>query len=215
MVLGTGTGRTRPWASGEARLRRSPIARLGSRDRERGGRRPAPSAVGPRRPGPRAPNLQAGRGGGVAGRGAGEGTEVDRSHEVRVGDRPGVPLLVFDGSCGFCRQWVERWRGITGDRVEYRPFQEGAGRFPEIGPEAFRARVWLIEPDGRATGGALAVLRLYALVGEKRWIGWLYRMVPGFAMLAEGAYDLVARHRDAAAVAARRLGIDVAHRPRY
>jgi predicted DCC family thiol-disulfide oxidoreductase YuxK len=130
---------------------------------------------------------------------------VRDDREIRVGERPERPLLVFDGDCGFCRQWVGRWRGITGERVEYRPSQEVAGRFPEIGEDRFKARVWLIEPDGRATSGAGAVFRLYALAGEKRWLRWMYEEMPTFAAVTEGAYAIVARHRGAAAVATRLL----------
>jgi lipase maturation factor 1 len=140
---------------------------------------------------------------------------VPDSHEIRVGERPDRPLLVFDGDCGFCRQWVERWRGITGERVAYRPSQEVGEHYPEIGPERFRAKVWLVEPDGRATGGARAVFRLYALAGEKRWLGWLYDRLPAFAEAAEETYEFVARHRDEAAVATRWLCGSVDQRPRY
>ena len=42
------------------------------------------------------------------------------------------PLLVYDGNCGFCRLWIDRWRVITGDRLLYAPFQEAAEQFPQI-----------------------------------------------------------------------------------
>ncbi|MDX6393755.1 MAG: hypothetical protein QOJ73_4818, partial [Streptosporangiaceae bacterium] len=106
-------------------------------------------------------------------------------------------------------------RSMTGDSVEYRPSSEVASRFPEIGEAGFKARVWLIEPDGRASGGARAVFRLYATAGEKRWLGWLYENLPAFADVAEWAYGIVARHRDAAAVATRWLWGAVDRRPRY
>src|SRR5205807_2300921 len=93
--------------------------------------------------------------------------------------------------------------------------QEVSGRFPEIGEEGFAARVWLIEPDGRATGGARAVFRLFALAGEKRWLGWMYENSLTFAGVAEMAYDFVARHREAAAVATRWLWGPDLERPRY
>ena len=38
------------------------------------------------------------------------------------GPRTALPLLVFDGDCGFCRYWVEYWRQLTGERVNYRPY---------------------------------------------------------------------------------------------
>jgi len=34
------------------------------------------------------------------------------------------PVLVFDGDCGFCRFWIERWRGATGGKVDYEPYQK-------------------------------------------------------------------------------------------
>ena len=137
------------------------------------------------------------------------------TNQIRVGERPTVPLVVFDGDCAFCRQWVARWDSITGAAVEYRPYQEVAGRFPEIGEALFRARVWLIEPDGRASGGARAVTRLYALAGIMRWPFWLMAHVPFFAALAEMIYNLVARHRDAAMVAVRWLWGSIDRRPSY
>jgi predicted DCC family thiol-disulfide oxidoreductase YuxK len=134
---------------------------------------------------------------------------------VLVMNRPAGPLVVFDGDCEFCRQWVRRWRGMTGDRVSYRPWQEVGHDYPEIGEGGFRARVWLIEPDGRARGGAGAVFRLHALAGDRRWPDRLYSRVPAFARASEATYDLVARHRQAAMVATRLLCGSVDRRPSY
>jgi hypothetical protein len=135
--------------------------------------------------------------------------------EILVVNRPASPLIVFDGDGAFCRQWVRRWRGMTGDRVAYRPAAEVAGDYPEIGEGRFRARVWLIEPDGTARGGAGAVLRLYALAGDLAWPGWLYEQFGVLARVAEAAYDLVAGHRDVAMRAVRLLCGSVDRRPSY
>ena len=43
------------------------------------------------------------------------------------------PTLVYDGDCGICRYWVDYWRGLTGERVIYRPYQEAAVDFPASG----------------------------------------------------------------------------------
>jgi predicted DCC family thiol-disulfide oxidoreductase YuxK len=134
---------------------------------------------------------------------------------IFVADRPKSPLIVFDGDCAFCNQWVSRWKGITGDRVGYRPAQDVGERYPEIGPKRFAEKVWLIEPDGRATGGAGAILRLYGLAGEKPLLRWAYEESPLFAAAAEWAYGLVARHRKAAATITRCLWGDFAQRPQY
>lgn len=53
---------------------------------------------------------------------------------------PEKPTLVYDGDCSFCRLWIERWRALTGERVQYAPFQRVAALFPEISPELLPAQ---------------------------------------------------------------------------
>jgi predicted DCC family thiol-disulfide oxidoreductase YuxK len=45
---------------------------------------------------------------------------------------PEKPLLIYDGDCGFCRRWIQRWRAITGERVEFAPYQTVGSLYPEI-----------------------------------------------------------------------------------
>ena len=91
------------------------------------------------------------------------------------------PTFVFDGECGICRYWVDYWRGLTGDRVDYRSYQEAAADFPAIAPDAFRTAVQYIEPGGATYSGAAATFRLLRNApGRAAW-WWLYRHVPGFA----------------------------------
>jgi predicted DCC family thiol-disulfide oxidoreductase YuxK len=105
------------------------------------------------------------------------------------------PLLVYDGTCGFCKRWIARWERVIGDRVAYAPSQEVASRFPEIPATAFAEAVHLIEPDGKSYRGAEAVYRALALApGRGGWI-WAYRNVPGFRALSEWSYRLIATHR--------------------
>ncbi len=142
-------------------------------------------------------------------------TSMVADRVVQVVNGPERPLVVYDGDCAFCMQWIRRWRGMTGDRVEYRPSREVGDAYPEIGDAGFRARVWMIEPDGTARGGVGALTRLHALAGDCRWPAWAYSHVPIFARLAEAAYDLAARHRDAAMTATRLLCGSVDRRPSY
>ncbi len=107
----------------------------------------------------------------------------------------GKPLLVFDGDCGFCRHWIERWRRATGDKVEYAPYQQVAAWFPEIPEERFRASVQLIDPDGRVTQGAEAVFRSLAHARGGGIFLAAYRFVPGVKPVTELAYRIVARNR--------------------
>lgn len=114
---------------------------------------------------------------------------------MRVAEIPPKPLLVFDGDCGFCRMWIERWKLQTGEQVTYAPFQAAAGRFPEIPIEAFRRAAQLVDVDGEVYSGAEAVFRTLAHAPGKRWLHTVYRYVPGFGAASRAAYRFVASHR--------------------
>ena len=111
------------------------------------------------------------------------------------------PILIFDGACNFCRFWVTRWRGATGDAVEYEPAQAVAGKFPFIPAEAFDEAVQWVEParDGtqapRVLSGADAVRETLALA-RFPWflLSWLLA-IRGAMPLARRLYQWVARHR--------------------
>ncbi|HTL46869.1 MAG TPA: lipase maturation factor family protein [Verrucomicrobiae bacterium] len=104
------------------------------------------------------------------------------------------PVLIFDGDCGFCRRWIAGWKEMTGEKVEYAPYQEAGSRYPGITEEQFRRSVHLIEEDGRRSSGAKAVFKTLAYGGRRGWL-WAYEKIPGFAPLAEVFYRLVAANR--------------------
>ena len=133
----------------------------------------------------------------------------------RVGAPPEKPLLVFDGDCGFCRRWVERWRSLTGGRVDYAPSQEAESRFPEISPEEFRRSVQLVLPDGRVFDGAEAVFVSLTFGPRSRWLLTAYRNVPALAAISEFAYGVIARHRTAASAVTSALWGKSVERPSY
>ena len=105
------------------------------------------------------------------------------------------PTLVFDGACSFCRVWIEHWQRLTGDRVLYTSYQEIGSRFPDLPRKDFASAVTLFLPSGEVRSGAHAVFSLLALLPGKSWMLWLYLHIPGFALIAELAYRVVARHR--------------------
>jgi len=108
---------------------------------------------------------------------------------------PERPLLLFDGACGFCRRWVNRWKRWFGDRIEALPFQEAGGRFPDAEAGRFAEAIHLVEPDGRISRGAEAVFRVRHLARGRSLLWFLYRRLPGFRFFTEACYSLVARHR--------------------
>ncbi len=105
------------------------------------------------------------------------------------------PTLLYDGDCNFCRRWIERWRSITGDRVEYAAYQEAASRFRQLSEEEFKSAVQLVEPDGKTYRAAEAVFRSLATARGYAWPLWIYSHVPGARAAAEAFYRWVADNR--------------------
>src|SRR5436305_3374629 len=102
---------------------------------------------------------------------------------LRVSNPPPKPLIIWDGECLFCRRWIERWREITRDEVDYETSQQSGDRFPQISREQFQRAVVLIEPDGTISSGAEAVVRSLRYRSSKRWLAWSYYHLPGFSLL--------------------------------
>ena len=105
------------------------------------------------------------------------------------------PVLIYDGDCGICLYWVNYWQGLTGDSVEYRPYQVVAGNYPDISLDEFRRSIQYITPDGEVCSGAKAV---YVLLKDRlpyKFYLLLYRFLPGFALLAEWAYTFFSKRR--------------------
>lgn len=126
------------------------------------------------------------------------------------------PLLIYDGECRFCCRWIERWKEMTGDKVDYEASQNLAGKFSEIAPEEFEKAVQWIGADGKRRSGAEAVLSAMALGG---WLGdemlLAYRNSKAFARLAEGGYALVARNRGFFSLLTRLLWGNDVRPPKY
>ncbi len=116
---------------------------------------------------------------------------------TQVSQPPLKPVLLFDGDCGFCRRWVDRWREQTGDAVLYSPFQDEAfvAAFPELDRNRFRESVHLIEASGDVFTGSEAVFRALAHGPPPHFSLWCYEHLPGFAPVSETVYRFVARHR--------------------
>ena len=92
------------------------------------------------------------------------------------------------------------WHALTGDTVEYLPYQTAGKRFAAVPFADFRQAVQLFVGDKPETrkryGGAEAVFHLLAHYAHATWPLWLYLHVPGLAPLAEALYRFVAGHRN-------------------
>lgn len=112
-------------------------------------------------------------------------------------DRPSStkPTMLWDGECGFCSHWIQRWEKATGDTVEYRPYQEAVSEFPQVTEEECKKAVQLVLPDGHVFAGAHAVLTSLAIGGRaKRLLSW-YEHSRIVHWLADSAYRFVAVNR--------------------
>ncbi len=96
--------------------------------------------------------------------------------------------MIYDGRCGFCRIWIEYWKGLTGDAIDYAASQEVGDRFPQIPPGAFAESVQLVRTDGTVASGARAV---FEALGRQR----LYESSRALRWALEAGYRFIARRR--------------------
>lgn len=114
------------------------------------------------------------------------------------GKAPERPTLVYDDQCPFCCRWIDRWRRLTGERIDFLPFDQAIAMYPNMPTLALRESVWLIAPDGRINEGAAAVFRALALAGAKRHWWWFYKKIGLFRRLSEDIYSWIADRRERA-----------------
>lgn len=105
------------------------------------------------------------------------------------------PLLIYDGDCQFCIYWVNYWHKLTGESVDYRPYQEVAHLYPDISISEFKRAVQYIASDNKVSSAAKAsFLVLNHAQGKQFWL-WLYQKIPGFSFLTELMYAFIASNR--------------------
>jgi len=107
------------------------------------------------------------------------------------------PVLVYDADCGFCVYWARYWQKLTGDAVDYRPYQEMADHYPGIPLADFQRAVQYLTLEGhRASAAEASFLTLSHAPGKRFWLT-LYKRLPGFAAVSEWFYAFIAAHRSA------------------
>jgi predicted DCC family thiol-disulfide oxidoreductase YuxK len=108
---------------------------------------------------------------------------------------PAPELLLWDGTCGFCRRSVEAvLRRDTGHLFSALPYQQAPS--PPMTPElrAACARAFhVVTLDGRVLGAGRAALHVLARLGHPRLARVL--AVPPLVWAVELGYWLVARNR--------------------
>ena len=108
---------------------------------------------------------------------------------------PGLPLVVFDGDCGFCTRSIEWGRRRIRRMPTAVPYQRADLATLGLDEEACRTAVQFVAADGRVTAGERAVASLLLSAGLP-WspLGWLLAL-PGIRAVAGVVYRWVARNR--------------------
>lgn len=109
------------------------------------------------------------------------------------------PILLFDGTCGFCRTWVARLRRWDREgKIDVLPGAERAkiAGLPPIDDASLDRAMQLVTPDGRVYPGARALPVLLAYLPWGRALAPLFRL-PGVQPAADRVYRWIAarRHR--------------------
>ena len=100
------------------------------------------------------------------------------------------PILIYDGRCSFCKIWIDYWRLLTGDRIEYAAkSQDVADQYPQIPREQFGKSVQFVREDGTVASGARAVF-------ESLDMRKTYERSRLFSWISEHVYAFVAARRD-------------------
>ena len=106
------------------------------------------------------------------------------------------PILIFDGDCKFCTDWVKRAQTVSGSNIEYLPSSEAQLSFPAINPEEFQTAVQFIRKDGSRISGAAAVLELLASFHPcLKILHKAYHRSRLFQSIADHAYKIIAENR--------------------
>jgi predicted DCC family thiol-disulfide oxidoreductase YuxK len=107
------------------------------------------------------------------------------------------PVLLYDGTCGFCRVWVNRLR--RWDRrgqVAYVTYQtrRDIPDLPSITDAELDRAAHVVMPDGRIAAGARAAPLLLGVLPGGALLRPLFR-IPGVAWVGDRVYSWVAEHR--------------------
>jgi predicted DCC family thiol-disulfide oxidoreductase YuxK len=104
------------------------------------------------------------------------------------------PLLIYDGDCEACTIWVEHWARLTGETVDYQPYQLVAPEFPDFDTADFQYTILYVTPDGEIYRNAEAVFELLNDVPRRGWLQPFYYRLPGFRNVSEAFFRFLLNH---------------------
>jgi len=105
------------------------------------------------------------------------------------------PVLIYDGECGICVEWINYWQKLTSDEINYRSYQEAQSEYSHISLNDFQKYIHYIDVNGTVRSGANAAFAIYEKVAGMALPAWLYHRLPGFAIISEIAYKFFSNNR--------------------
>ena len=116
---------------------------------------------------------------------------------ITTSTRPTHDTVLFDGQCRFCRGQVALLRRLDlGRRLLFLSLHDPrvAADFPEIPPEQLQQQMFVVDRQGSARGGAVAVRYLSRRL-PLLWPLALLLHIPGSLPVWQAAYAFVAKRR--------------------
>ena len=115
---------------------------------------------------------------------------------MSIPPRP-LPMVLYDGECGFCSGSLRRWMAVGKGRLEFASSQSGAGADYGFAMDQPMGALHLIEVDGRIRRGAEAVFRMMTLCGSLPGsvASSLYERATFFRIISEWGYRRIAERR--------------------
>jgi len=112
------------------------------------------------------------------------------------------PIVAYDPDFKLNRARVARWRYLAGHDIEFAPYDDTWGLYPERQDEIPRpesaAAFHLVSEDGTVYRNGAAAVRILAHNADHAWKKWLYDRVSAFRELVDTYYSWTSRHRAAA-----------------
>lgn len=107
-----------------------------------------------------------------------------------------IPVMIWDGNCGFCRYWITRWQKITKHTIEFASYQEAAERFPDVDVVHFKQASRFIDIDGKIYSGPQSAYKSLAYSKRWQWMDRWYQKGGAFSKLSDHFYQLIANNRN-------------------
>ncbi len=108
---------------------------------------------------------------------------------------PNQPIMIWDGSCEFCKMCAKRFNSYQPKKVELISFQNLHKKYPKAPNIDYSSSVALITKKGNMYRGASAVFRFFLENSSKGFLHTAYNKFDFFASFSEKVYSLIASNR--------------------